>query len=188
MVFNFLFCNQQHNWRFSFHSWSKKISKLCKTFLLCFLFFVFFLLKHPFKQSTLLWETSQIVCIRFKTRLFSYGYGIRYEYGIFTQKIKGTEQVSILWFCFLTPFLNLMNILQSIYIALIIFYKHLSWLRICAKHFVLSPKDVFLGVIEFLLWDPSPHRQKAAIAFGTKSTLFTDCIWQLRLPAEGRRM
>ena len=24
---------------------------------------------------------------------FSYGYGIRYEYGIFTQKIKGTEQV-----------------------------------------------------------------------------------------------
>ena len=109
-------------------------STLFNILLLCFLYFLFsFLFRYPFKQSTLLWKTSQIVCIRFKTRLFSYGYGIRYEYGIFTQKIKGTEQVSVLWFCFLTPFLNLMNILQSIYIALIMFYNRLKSLTIgCA--------------------------------------------------------
>ena len=72
-------------------------STLFNILLLCFLYFLFsFLSRYPFKQSTLLWKTSQIVCIRFKTRLFSYGYGIRYEYGIFTQKIKGTEQVSFL--------------------------------------------------------------------------------------------
>ena len=83
-------------------------STLFNILLLCFLYFLFsFLFRYPFKQSTLLWKTSQIVCIQFKTRLFSYGYGIRYEYGIFTQKIKGTEQVSVLWFCFLTPFFKL---------------------------------------------------------------------------------
>ena len=34
----------------------------------------------------------------------SYGYGIRYEYGIFTQKIKGTEQVG--FFCFVLSLLQ----------------------------------------------------------------------------------
>ena len=108
-------------------------SALSKTFVCVFgIFCCIFFLDIPLSNQHN-WKTSQIVCIRFKTRLFSYGYGIRYEYGIFTQKIKGTEQVSILWFCFLTPFLNLMNILQSIYIALIIFYNRLKSLTIgCA--------------------------------------------------------
>ena len=118
---------------FLFTAGRRRYPNCAKHFCCVFCFLFSFLLKHPFKQSTLLWETSQIVCIRFKTRLFSYGYGIRYEYGIFTQKIKGTEQVSILWFCFITPFLNLMNILQFIYIALIIFYNRLKSLTIgCA--------------------------------------------------------
>ena len=38
---------------------------------------------------------------------FSYGYGIRYEYGIFTQKIKGTEQVGFFYvFCHFSNFLQ----------------------------------------------------------------------------------
>ena len=106
------------------------LSKTCVCFFgfFCCIFFLDIPLSNQHN-----WKTSQIVCIRFKTRLFSYGYGIRYEYGIFTQKIKGTEQVSVLWFCFLTSFLNLMNILQSIYIALIMFYNRLKSLTIgCA--------------------------------------------------------
>ena len=34
----------------------------------------------------------------------SYGYGIRYEYGIFTQKIKGTEQVGFYVFVTIPTF------------------------------------------------------------------------------------
>ena len=57
-----------------------------------------------------------------------------------------------------------------------------------SKAIYFVAKRCIFWVLEFLLWDPSPHRQKTVIAFGIKSSLSTDRIWQLRLPAEGRRM
>ena len=41
--------------------------------------------------------------------------------------------------------------------------------------YFVAKRCIFL-VLEFLLWDPFPHRQKAAIAFGIKSSLSTDRI------------
>ena len=51
-------------------------------------------------------------------------------------------------------------------IALIIFYKHLSWVRICAKHFVLSLKMYFLGLLSFYFGTPPPIAKKLRLRLG----------------------
>ena len=66
-----------------------------------------------------------IIC---KISNFSYGYGIRYEYGIFTQKIKGTEQVdpifSYFTFLFYTYFATKLDKISALQCSIDLIFHH----------------------------------------------------------------